>query len=531
MIIDARQITDSEIRGSIAIIGGGAAGITLALELGKQFKDVLLLESGGLDLEPDTQKLYDGNVIGHDTAALETARLRFLGGTTNHWEGKCAPLDAIDFERLPGRPYSGWPFTLDELIPFYKRAYGYCEIGPFRTTSAIVDRAQAAVKQMAESPDFVATEFRYSPPTRFGERYRADLRAADNIKVCLHANVVDIAVADGGREVTSVAVQTLSGVKFQVKAAAFILCCGGIENPRILLNCNRVFSNGIGNQNDLVGRFFMDHYEVYGASIVPGHENFDYEPLAYHYEGATRASVALMNPPDVVRREGRAGCSVIMDLEFNVSEQLQKAQKSAAYRAFQQLARNARMGGVGHALATQGCTALGDLGSIATILSDRAMAALGHKAGLKSITLRLEGEQLPNPDSRVELIDGVDALGMRKCGLDWKVPADDRNNLYQTALTLAKAVGATGFGRMVMPMKSVDDDSTIGTSFHHMGTTRMHDDPKQGVVDRNCAIHGLANFYVAGSSVFPTCGRVNPTLSIVTLAIRLADYLKTKVTA
>jgi hypothetical protein len=267
----------------------------------------------------------------------------------------------------------------------------------------------------------------------------------------------------------------------------------------------------------------MDHLELYGGSIVPSKKDFNYEPLAYHREDATRVSVALMNSPEIVRRPGRAGCSVIMDLDFEVSERLQRAQTAPAFRAFQELVRNVRFG---HLPSTQVCTALGDLGAIAIVLSYKASQLVGRGTDLKAITLRLEGEQLPNPDSRVVLIDDIDTLGMRRCGLDWRISEDDLGNLYQTAMTLARGVGAAGFGRMVMPMKSNDDDSTVGTSFHHMGTTRMHDDPRQGVVDQNCSVHGLANLFVAGSSIFPTGGRVNPTLSIVALAIRLADCLK-----
>jgi len=150
----------------------------------------------------------------------------------------------------------------------------------------------------------------------------------------------------------------------------------------------------------------------------------------------------------------------------------------------------------------------------------------GNKPTLKTIAVQLEGEQSPNPDSRVVLIDGVDALGMRKAGLDWRITAEDSDNLYQTTMALARGVGAAGFGRMVTPIEANDDQSFILTAWHHMGTTRMNDDRRQGVVDKDCKIHGLANFFIAGSSVFPTGSRVNPTLTIVALAIRLADHLK-----
>ena len=161
MIVDAREIEQgAEIHGAIAIIGGGAAGITLAIELAQQFKDVLLLESGGVEFEPDTQSLYDGPLLGHDSTALDSSRLRFLGGTTNHWEGQCAPFDAEDFERTADRPYSGWPLKLDDLTPFYQRAYRYCELGVYRSTSGIPKRVESAARQMVESPELELTEFR-----------------------------------------------------------------------------------------------------------------------------------------------------------------------------------------------------------------------------------------------------------------------------------------------------------------------------------------------------------------------------------
>ena len=67
-----------------------------------------------------------------------------------------------------------------------------------------------------------------------------------------------------------------------------------------------------------------------------------------------------------------------------------------------------------------------------------------------------------------------------------------------------------------------------GTLSHHMGTTRMHESPRMGVTDANCRVHGLQNLYVAGSSLFPCAGHQNPTLTIVALALRLADHLNDK---
>ena len=160
MIIDAQQLVqDTEIHGSIAIVGAGAAGIVFAIELSKHFRDVVVLESGGLEFEQATQDLYRGGVVNNIATLpsdgfelpqipLEGSRLRFFGGTTNHWTGVCSPFDAVDFNRIDNRPYSGWPIQLDDLIPFYARAYSYCEIGNYEKPLAIISKAESIARKI-----------------------------------------------------------------------------------------------------------------------------------------------------------------------------------------------------------------------------------------------------------------------------------------------------------------------------------------------------------------------------------------------
>lgn len=526
MIIDARQFeSDQEVACAVAIIGAGAAGITVALELEKHFKDVLLLESGGFEFNQDIQSLYEGPILGQSNTDIGFSRLRFLGGSTNHWEGQCAPFDAVDFEWIEEKSHSGWPFDLDHLTPFYERAYPYCELGPYQKNAPMPGQVTRA-RGIVDSPELALTEFRYSPPTRFGQKFRADLESSQRVRVLLNTNVTNISVADGGHSVSSIHTQTLDGKKLRVRAAAYILCCGGIENPRILLNCNDFFPNGIGNDHDLVGRFYMDHLRVEVGAIIPAKANAGFDPFSFRYDGIDRVRPALKNAADIVRKASRRGCSVIMEPEFEVNEKLLQASKSPAYAAFQRLARYGMRGQIPHSLGETECAALEDTGAIATVLYHRAVTSFWKGAHLKTIYVRLEGEQSPNPDSRVVLVHEIDALGMRRVGLDWQITAEDRQNLHMTTMALARGIGAAGFGRLVTPGDADPEHLDISTHWHHMGTTRMHDDPRQGVVDRNCKVDGLANLFIAGSSVFPTGSRVNPTVTIIALAIRLSDHLK-----
>src|SRR5690606_13747401 len=129
---DARDLErNSELRADVCIVGGGAAGITLARELIGQPFDVCLLESGGLELDVPTQMLCRGASVGVPYLPLEATRLRYFGGTTNHWGGASRPLDAIDFERRDWVPESGWPFGRAQLEPYYRRAQPLLELGPF----------------------------------------------------------------------------------------------------------------------------------------------------------------------------------------------------------------------------------------------------------------------------------------------------------------------------------------------------------------------------------------------------------------
>jgi choline dehydrogenase-like flavoprotein len=526
MIFDLRSTEEiDQIRGKIAIIGAGAAGITLAIELGRQFRDVVVLESGGLDFETQTQDLYDGPILGHETIKLVSSRLRYFGGSTNMWAGLCAPLDAVDFEHLTDRRFSGWPFKLEDLVPFYERAYQYCELGTYRNNSLILAEAKPTARQIIDTSPVELAEFRYSPPTRFGNRFRSELSSSDRINVYLHANVTDIVVSPNGKAVTALEVQTLTGRSLKVTADVFILCCGGIENARILLNCSRFFPSGIGNEYDLVGRFFMDHLRAAGGTVIPRDKyfNMNFFELQGSLDGNVPVTLVFKNSAQTIEQGKRSGCSVFLQPEYENSERISKAESSASFGAVRSLVRDAKAGRLPQNIQERGCEALDDPQSIVTALYYRFTDPQGNRSLLKTVTVRLTGEQTPNPFSRVILTEAVDALGMKKAGLDWRIATEDHDNLYEMAMTFARGVGSTGFGRMHIPTR---EEITVDSGCHHIGTTRMHDDRRQGVVDRNCCVHEISNFFIAGSSVFPTAGRVNPTLTIVALAIRLADHLK-----
>ncbi len=505
--IDARSLPENSLlEADLAIIGGGPAGITLARSFIGSSVKVCLVESGGIQLDPQIQALYEGENAGIEYP-LAGNRLRFFGGSSNHWGGYCRPLDPIDFEQRDWVPHSGWPFGIEELAPYYPAASKLVEIAPLNFgDKAYWDKAS---RQLTPDPVTGRVQVRYihfSPPTRFGSRYGDELRRAENIQVLLNANVVNIASLEEGRKVTQLDIRTLTGLSHQVHARVYVLATGGLENPRMLLLSNQAIPAGLGNQHDLVGRFFMEHPHVLGpAQVVVG----DQQRLPHIYSRQIyadgRSAHAAFSPTDSFLRQRRLLNAVIMVGDAGTYHTNTKTDwhNGVSHMDMLKAAKRFLTGGLGPTDPAQP-----DL--------------LGSWLGLGCAC-----EQVPNPDSRVTLSETKDALGLRKIRLDWRLTEQERRSVFEHIRSLAMEFGALSIGRMLIDI--LDDGrwpERVGGGSHHMGTTRMHDDPRQGVVDRDCKVHGVGNLYIAGSSVFPTSGASNPTLTLVALTLRLADHLR-----
>jgi choline dehydrogenase-like flavoprotein len=263
MILDANTLpAQHALRADVCIVGAGAAGISMALQFLGTDIEVLLLESGAFEEEPDTQALYAGTVTDPRLhSPPERYRQRRFGGTTTIWGGRCMPFDPIDFEPRDYMPHSGWPLRREALMPFYPAANQLCEAGDFRYTAAETFRdGGRPMIEGFDSPYFSSdTLERFSCPTDFAARYGARLRGARNITVLLHANVTAIRLRSGGDRVTALDVHTLSGRRLEAQAAHFVLATGGLEVARLLLASRDVHTDGIGNQHDVIGRYYMCH--------------------------------------------------------------------------------------------------------------------------------------------------------------------------------------------------------------------------------------------------------------------------------
>lgn len=502
MLVDARTIPDgSSLEVDLCIIGAGPAGITVARELSGGGQRVALLESGPLRPEPSTEALSRGEVTGRGYFPLETTRRRCLGGTSELWAGECRPLAAEDLERHSWLDGSGWPFALDALAPYYERARALCQLGPL--PFEVDDWASLGVDALPLGDGPVrTTALHYSAPTRFGPQHREELERSPNVTVFLRAPVTELETTRPATNVVAARVERLGGGTFRVRARRFVLAAGGLENPRLLLLSDQVEPAGLGNRHDLVGRHFMEHlYLDEAAELRPGPQQVDaFYTDRRAVEGHPLRGILDLDPA-VRAREQIGNVSAVLTPP-GVGELLwmppvigaPMARFHEARRALQRRGRRARQ---------------------------RFGAAGPARVAVKQVV-----EQVPNPDSRVVLARTLDPLGRRQVDLRWHLSAVDVRTVERWHALLHQA-----FDRIGIPFDSrLDPDGgwveRLRGARHHMGTTRMHVDPRQGVVDPNGRVHGVDNLYVAGSSVFPTVGAANPTFTIVALALRLADHLR-----
>lgn len=544
MIVDYQDgLSTADIEADLCVIGAGPAGIAIAQSFVGTSVNVCLIEGGGLAGEHETQALYEGSSIGPLPFDASTSRMRAFGGSCNLWGGGCIPLAELDLAARDWVPHSGWPISYAELEPHYRRAQKFCGIGEkaFEAGSFLQSSPRPPIA-FDEASGLVNRTF-VSTPVIFSDAYRGELERAPNIRVLLHANLLELRASLGGSAVQSAAIGSVAGRRSMVRARHYVLACGGLENARALLLSNAVAPNGLGNDHDVVGRYFMDHPSSrLGAIFGVGGDQVlrPYDRDLGEGDVPSYPEITLSDEAQRVRKLLNARVHAF-PVERTVPRGLQ---------ALRQLRASWRRTGGEPTVEERLCTALNHRPRMVQP-SNASSAMLALRTGIGAVDILrafvnklndrpsvesdhvdLVGffEQAPNPQSRVMLCDDRDALGLRKICVDWRLTELDLHT-YRVAAEMFGQNVARACGGRFEPEAWLRDGSQVPpmyTTAHHLGTTRMADDPKRGVVDRHGKVHGVANLHVAGSSVFPTGGWAFPTLTIVALSLRLAENLKAK---
>ena len=532
MFIDTRRVEQGTVvNATVCIIGGGVAGITLAMELDRQGIDCCLLESGGFSPDDETRDLYRGEDVGEWRYSFaDGSRSRFLGGSSNCWGGWCRPLDPWDFEKRDWVAHSGWPFGLNELMSYYDRTHALLQLGPNNFDPDFWERSigREDVRRMPLVSGRVRdTISQFSPPARFGKLYRDVLKRSDRIRVFLYANATNIDTDHSAQNVTRIQVATLTGKYMEVSAKFYVLATGGIENARLLLASNKVQTAGLGNGHDLVGRFFMDHPRLFSGNIRfnPEWSRNKLSDVKYHYMNAavsahgTCIAHQFALTPEAMEEEGILNARVWFSSVFPGEG---SAGAMALFRCKQALLKKEQAGwSLARDVLTMAAHPVDTLAYGYTRLFQPRWLIQGVK-------FQLIVEPEPDPNSRVMLSPSQkDQLGMNRVRVDWRLTPRVQRTFDRTLAILADDMRRSGVAEVDLDpaIEGRKWPSDLEGTWHHMGTTRMHDSPRHGVVDRNCKVHGISNLYIAGSSVFPTAGANFPTITLAALTLRLSEHM------
>ena len=510
MLKDLKDVSSgSTLVYDVCIIGTGPAGISVAKQLLDTGRRVVMLESGGEFSESKYQQLNKGENSGPRFLSLDASRMRCFGGSGKLWAGVCSPFKSDEFDKNPFVPLSGWPISLADLNKYYKQAAKMLGVSyeKFYSKSYFQDTfAGLSFKEFNRKNSFLSGRVYQTSSAKnrdFGEKYKKVFELSKTINVLFHSTVTELNLNKTNSGIQSVSVSDLDGNKALIEANVFVLACGALENPRLLLASNKFYKTGIGNSSGFVGSCFMSHpgianvAEIYKTSAGRCIESGSYKDSYVAQFGLDRKERLKQK---------------VLSCGLSISNYTDLSNFSTIYSGkilsdFSKLLKNF---------------------SFSAIYDKRTCRDKGKYAS-KVLDLGISLEQPPLHENRLSLLDKKDPLGVPLINMHWSnLSKIEKETVVKSAKTLAKELGALGIGRV-----RLTDDLLSGKSYefndpvnHHIGTTRMSETKENGVVDKNCKVFGMSNLYISGSSVFPTSSIVNPTYTIIALSLRLGDYLK-----
>jgi len=537
----------------IAVVGSGPMGITTALELARSGHRVTLIESGHDKYDDATQRLSDNarRQEDHYHVKKELSVRRQVGGTSALWGGRCVPFDRIDFEQRPAVPEALWPVSYDEIAQFLPRACEWCACG--RSVWDVNEIHELATRDLVPSlkdSDVRTTELeRWALPTRFGKVYGPALDTHPNIDLITGLTCTEIITAADGSNVDHLVLRTLSGGQATIRAEQFVLAPGGLEATRLLLASRRHHPDGIGGESGHLGRWYMAHVEARVAeahfTTPPGetiyeHERdidgvyvrrrFTFTPELQRRDGLLNGATWIVNPEmgDARHRSGILS-GVYLTLispigKFLLAEAIRQAgTKTKSPGSFRAHARNIASDFFASA-------------AFAVSFTYRRFLRRGRKApgffvrsGSNVYPLHYHGEHLPHWESRVELTEEVDGLGLPRLRTHMHFSEKDVKSVGEAMNHIDEHLRERGVGYIRYLYENIDEgvnEYLAGNAgYHQTGTTRMSEYPEDGVVDPNLRVHGIDNLFVGSTSVFPTSSQANPTLTGVAFAVRLAGHI------
>lgn len=537
MFFDSRrQENGAVIASNICIVGAGPAGIAVATELLNSGYSVTLLESGGLD--------RDATDLGRPAATTQFAghaglwTTRQFGGNANLWHVnpgpgahflRLVPLSVADMERRDWIPDSGWPIGHADLKDHFDRTQKWFGLDERSYDSA--DWASEGAPELPLDGTGIRTNiYQFADRNRVLQSWRDAIDASDNVNLYYHATAFELETDPDSGRVTCVHAHSAPGRRISFNADLFVLAQGGLHNPQLLLASTKQQAKGVGNAHDVVGRYYMDHPLLFGGTFTPYARSLINRMGLYDL--LMRDGIGSMGhlqlSDETLRKEECGNISVMLFPRTHMTPR-----RDAGFQASQRLRRSLNDRSLFKAADV--VTALRGIDGVAQQYYERLVSPIsnvgvGGWAKLEDPASRFthfevlhQAEQPPRWENRVQLAQERDAHGQRRIEVIWNWPDEDVALIHKAQDILTRELRLAGLGEFVAE-RPVEIKTSSTT--HFMGATRMHADPRKGVVDADCRVHGVDNLYIAGSSVFTTGGFANPTLTIVALSLRIADRIK-----
>jgi choline dehydrogenase-like flavoprotein len=508
--LDRLETTGSQ-RSPVCIVGGGIAGLVLAQRLARFGLEVSVLEAGGLELEDRSQALYQAEMVAMQHFGSTEGRFRTFGGSSSRWGGELLPFSEDIFTPVAGSLSEPWPIRESEIHGYYEEVQRTMHLGSLPFTDALLPALGHT-----PVPFTPGIRLRYSKWAPFNRRNLAhtvgrECLAHPRIKVFTHANVV--ALHGKEERIASARVLDYKRRSFDFHADQFVVAAGAIESSRLLLA-----SAGVPNEYDQLGRFFHDHLSLDAAVLPRTARSRIFDRLGPFFVNGVLHTFRLEATSELQRAER---------LLAVMAHVIVQEPEDSGIDAVRNVLVSIQQGNLTNAFTRNLVPMLRGSRDVVRLLW--FSKALGRRAVGRHAVVRLNigMEQAATPSNRIRLSDNLDALGMRKAIVDWRVGDVEYETASRFARIIKQQLEAAGFAALDWTPGLLEGlRPALVDSYHPMGGLRMGVDPAASMVDTNLKVHGVKNLYIASCAVYPSGGSSNPTFTLMALAMRLGDHLR-----
>lgn len=511
---------DIACQGDVCVVGGGAVGLAVAVQLSRMGKRVILLEGGGVGLEERSQALHRVITAGHPSKRTEHfGRYRVLGGTTTFWGGQVVPLDQIVFENRAWVTDAKWPFTNEELDPYHLKAYELIGLKNVELDDRKIWRKIGVDPDLG--PDLGVLLSRWVPRRNFARVFKKEINISENLQVFVHANVTGFSLDEKRGRISGVKARSFNGKQITVNAKSVVLACGTIEIARLLLQPSSEGAPYPWQDNPWIGKSFIDHIDSLAGTVKILDKSAFHKMFDSIVTDTFRYFPRIRLNADAQRRKKTIDIAAHFKFDSITFQHLVNIRMFLWSIIDGNIPNNFLKLPI-HVMAVM---------KIAFPIAYRyLMDHRLYKPAGGTVYLHITSEQIPNPASCVRLVDEKDELGMRRVEVDWKFDGREIRTFAIFSRLIRDTLRERGIAEITLDPDLENESQAyfekVFDGNHHMSTTRIGNTPDEGVVDSDLRVHGTENLYVAGAAVYPASGFANSTLTAVALGLRLCDHLE-----